>query len=283
MTLVLADRVQESTTTTGTGNVTLGGASQQSQSFLSGIGNGNYTYYALLDGNGVQWEVGQGNVISSGAILSRDIIYASTNSNSKIPLSSNVHTVFGNAPAHLLALIGTSGAGGTGPTGAAGSGGGSSSVLGTPQYVRIVIPQANINTMHTAPILAIPAPGAGNLISIIRATYHTAITVSGSTAETNTGLYTAPPGSYAPVTYGQLDVAADGGSAGTAPFDSLIIQSGNITIFGSPVVAVAYGYFGGGDGVYINQDVMVWSPSHNASGVTGTGIVLINYTIDKLY
>jgi hypothetical protein len=69
MTLVYADRVKEQTLTTGTNALVINtNVFVQYQSFLNGVGSGNYTAYALLDGNGVQWEVGQGNVTSGGTI-----------------------------------------------------------------------------------------------------------------------------------------------------------------------------------------------------------------------
>ena len=46
MALIIADRVKETTSTTGTGSVSLGGASTGFQAF-STIGNGNSTYYTI--------------------------------------------------------------------------------------------------------------------------------------------------------------------------------------------------------------------------------------------
>lgn len=100
MSFILADRVQETTTTTGTGTLTLAGASAQYQTFASGVGSGNTTYYGLLDGNGTAWEIGLGT-IGSGT-LARTTIFASTNSNAAISLSSNTHSVYCDAPAKLL-------------------------------------------------------------------------------------------------------------------------------------------------------------------------------------
>jgi len=99
MAFVLADRVQENTATTGTGTLTLGGATTQMQSFATGVGNGNSTAYCLLDGNGIAWETGYGTVGGGGTTLSRDTIISSTNSNTAITLSANIHTVFCTAPA----------------------------------------------------------------------------------------------------------------------------------------------------------------------------------------
>ena len=45
MAFVLNDRVKETSTTTGTGNIALGGAVAGFETFGSGIGNGNVTYY----------------------------------------------------------------------------------------------------------------------------------------------------------------------------------------------------------------------------------------------
>jgi len=84
MPLVLANRVQETTTTIGTGTVTLAGAVSGYQSFAT-IGNGNTTYYALTSGSA--WEVGIGTYTSSGTTLSRDTVLSSSAAGSKITLS----------------------------------------------------------------------------------------------------------------------------------------------------------------------------------------------------
>ena len=98
MALVLADRVQETTTTSGTGTVTLAGASLGFQSFGTAIGNANTTYYTLVDGN--NWEVGIGTYTSSGTTLSRDTVLASSaGAPTKITLSGGTTTVFVTYPA----------------------------------------------------------------------------------------------------------------------------------------------------------------------------------------
>ena len=84
MALVFKDRVKESTATTGTGTVTLAGASAGFQSF-SVIGDANTTYYTLVSGS--DWEVGIGTYTSSGTTLSRDTVLESSNAGSKITLA----------------------------------------------------------------------------------------------------------------------------------------------------------------------------------------------------
>ncbi len=78
MALVVKDRVRETTTTTGTGTVTLGGAVSGFQSF-SVIGNANTTYYTIVDAIAGSWEVGIGTYTSSGTTLSRDTVLESSN------------------------------------------------------------------------------------------------------------------------------------------------------------------------------------------------------------
>jgi len=77
MALVLADRVKETTTTTGTGMVTLLGASTGFQSFAV-IGNANTTYYTIASQTGNQWEVGIGTYGSSGTTLSRTTVLSNS-------------------------------------------------------------------------------------------------------------------------------------------------------------------------------------------------------------
>ena len=72
MPFVIADRVQETTTSTGTGTITLAGAATGFQSF-SAIGDGNTTFYTIADQSGSNWEVGIGTYTSSGTTLARNI------------------------------------------------------------------------------------------------------------------------------------------------------------------------------------------------------------------
>lgn len=96
MALVVKDRVQETSTTTGTGTFTLAGAVTGFQSF-SVIGNGNTTYYAIVGGS--EWEVGIGTYTSSGTTLSRDTILESSNSGSAVNFSAGTKNVFVTYPA----------------------------------------------------------------------------------------------------------------------------------------------------------------------------------------
>ena len=98
MAFVLADRVRETTTTTGTGTVTLGGAATGFQSFTA-IGNGNSTYYTIAGQGTNEWEVGIGTYTSSGTTLSRDTILASSNSGSAVNFSAGTKDVFCDYPA----------------------------------------------------------------------------------------------------------------------------------------------------------------------------------------
>ena len=96
MALVVKDRVQESSTTTGTGTITLGGAVTGFQAF-SVIGDGNTTYYAIV--LGTEFEVGLGTYTSSGTTLSRDTVLESSNSGSLVNFSAGTKNVFVTYPA----------------------------------------------------------------------------------------------------------------------------------------------------------------------------------------
>jgi hypothetical protein len=98
MALVVADRVKETTTTTGTGTVTLAGAVTGFQSFAV-VGNANTTYYAIVVEGGSDWEVGIGTYTSSGTTLSRDTVLESSNSNSLVNFGVGTKAVFVTYPA----------------------------------------------------------------------------------------------------------------------------------------------------------------------------------------
>ncbi len=98
MALLVKDRIKETTSTTGTGTLTLAGAVAGYQAF-SVLGDGATTYYALTDANGTAWEVGLGTYASSGTTLARTTVLGSSNSGSKITLTSGTHDVFVTYPA----------------------------------------------------------------------------------------------------------------------------------------------------------------------------------------
>ena len=107
MALVIKDRVKETSTTTGTGTLTLAGAANGYQSFAA-IGNGNTTYYTIVGGS--QWEVGIGTYTSSGTTLSRDTVLSSS-TGSKIDLAAGTKDVFVTYPSERAI---TGGGGGIG-------------------------------------------------------------------------------------------------------------------------------------------------------------------------
>lgn len=109
MALVLADRVRETTTTTGTGSVTLGGAYTGFQTFLSGIGNANSTYYTIANVVTGEWEVGIGTYTSSGNTLSRTTVLASSNSGSLVSFATGTKDVFVTQPAERAVYVDSAG------------------------------------------------------------------------------------------------------------------------------------------------------------------------------
>jgi len=102
MAFVLADRVKETTTTTGTGTVTLLGASTGFQSF-SAIGNTNTTYYTIAGQTGSEWEVGIGTYTLSGTTLARTTVISSSNAGSLVNFSAGTKDVFVTYPAEFTA------------------------------------------------------------------------------------------------------------------------------------------------------------------------------------
>ena len=97
MALVLNDRVKETTTTTGTGTLTLAGAATGFETFSSGIGTGNTTYYAIASDTGSEFEVGLGTV--GAGTLARTSVISSSNSDALENFAAGTKNVFCTFPA----------------------------------------------------------------------------------------------------------------------------------------------------------------------------------------
>jgi len=101
-----ADRVQETTTTTGTGTLTLGGAVSGYRTFTSAFNDGERVRYAIALGS--EWEVGDGVFTVSGTTLTRENVYASSNSNALVNFSAGSKNVWCDLPADGIADVGLS-------------------------------------------------------------------------------------------------------------------------------------------------------------------------------
>ena len=161
MALVVKDRVQETSTTTGTGTFTLAGAVSGFQSF-SAIGDGNTTYYAIV--GGTEFEVGLGTYTSSGTTLSRDTILESSNSGSAVNFSAGTKNVFVTYPAEKGLYVDASG---------------NAIALGTPASATL--------TNATGLPISTGVSGLGSNVATFLATPSSANLISAVTDETGTG------------------------------------------------------------------------------------------------
>jgi DNA-binding beta-propeller fold protein YncE len=104
MALVLKDRVKETTTSVGTGTVTLAGAATGFQSFAA-VGDGNATYYAIAGQTGNEWEVGVGTYTASGTTLSRTTVLSSSTGGTLVNFSAGTKDVFCTYPSEKSVYI----------------------------------------------------------------------------------------------------------------------------------------------------------------------------------
>lgn len=95
----LVDRVRETTISPGTGTATLAGAALGYQSFSTGVGANNTTYYVIADQSGANWEVGYGTVGAGGTTLARTTVLSSSNAGSLVNFSSGTQDVWVDYPA----------------------------------------------------------------------------------------------------------------------------------------------------------------------------------------
>jgi hypothetical protein len=88
-----ADRVKETTTTTGTGTITLLGAVSQFQAFQTPFPVGAWVQFAIVGQTGTEWEVVEGSLATT-TTLTRERVVASSNAGALVSLSAGTKDVF---------------------------------------------------------------------------------------------------------------------------------------------------------------------------------------------
>ena len=91
---ITADRVRDTSTSTGTGNVTVSGSSPTGFRTLSAVLSvGDTFYYAIQGQSSSEWEVGLGTY-SSANVFARTTILSSSNAGSVVTFSAGTKDVF---------------------------------------------------------------------------------------------------------------------------------------------------------------------------------------------
>jgi hypothetical protein len=89
-----ADRVKDTTTTTGTGSVTLAGAAPTGyQTFATALGSESRAVFYVIELNG-EWEVGKGTFNGTTTLARDAVVYFSSNSNALVNFSAGTKNVF---------------------------------------------------------------------------------------------------------------------------------------------------------------------------------------------
>jgi hypothetical protein len=159
MTLIVKDRVKESSTTTGTADFTLGGAASGFQTFAV-IGNTNTTYYAAVDQANGTWEVGIGTYSSTGPTLTRDTVLESSNAGSKVSFAAGPKEVFCTYPAERSVYLGAAG-----------------SAVSVLDIGTLGVSTANITTANITAGTVTTSPASGN--DLVNKTYVDTLVASG--------------------------------------------------------------------------------------------------------
>lgn len=110
MAFAVADRVKETSTTTGTGTLNLAGAEPGYQTFVAGIGTGNVTYYAIVNRATSEFEVGVGTVTDAATdTLSRDTVISSSNSDALVNFGAGTKDVICTLPSEKSYVLDNAG------------------------------------------------------------------------------------------------------------------------------------------------------------------------------
>lgn len=235
MALVLADRVQETATSPGTGDVTLLGAVTGFRTFASVMTNADTCYYAIADQGGANWEVGLGTYASSGNLLQRTTVYSSSaGGTTKANFASGTQNVFITYPAEKS--VNLDGTGNVSALGTVSSGTWQGTTIGVAYGGTGVTTSTGTGSvvLSTSPALTTPDLGTPSAINLSNATSLPLATgVSGTlgTANGGTGLtsFNANGAVYATstsaLTTGTLPVTAGGTGVTTSTGTGSVVLS----------------------------------------------------------
>lgn len=98
----ILDRVRDTSTTTGTGSLTLSGTAPNGYQAFSVVPTNDTIWYSIAHQSANEWEIGLGTYTGSNT-LARTTVYKSSNSNNPVNFSSGTKDVFGTLPASIIA------------------------------------------------------------------------------------------------------------------------------------------------------------------------------------
>lgn len=247
MALVIADRVRESTTTTGTGTITLAGAVAGFQSF-SVIGNGNTTYYAISDSVAGTWEVGIGTYTSAGTTLARNTVLESSNAGALVNFAAGTKDVFCTQPAErAVYVVGTDVVASNSATVPVTTGGTGATTAATARTnLGATTVGGNLFTLTNPSAITFPRFNADNSVSSLdAATFRTAIGAGAGTV---------------------TSVAVSGGTTGLTTSGGPITSSGTVTLAGT--LALTNGGTGKTTAPAAMANLMGYTTTATAAGTT---------------
>lgn len=250
MALVLADRVQETTTSPGTGDATLNGAVTGFRTFSSVMANADTCYYTIADQGGANWEVGIGTYATSGNLLQRTTVLASSaGAPTKTNFSSGTQAIFITYTAARSVNLD-----GTGNVSALGN-----VSSGTWQGTTIAVAYGGTGTttstgtgsvvLSNSPALTTPNLGTPSAITLTNATglpLGTGVSGTLPTANGGTGLSSFTSGgavyatSTSALTTGTLPVTAGGTGSTTSTGSGAVVLANTPTLI-TPNIGAATG------------------------------------------